>query len=485
MTNGGGSQNDEGVTLVENMPMLDSSMKATIIISRKLRGSIIEKFEEKFESFFNISGQGMIIQLISEELDPTTKAGKIFKASLQSRSHPSENPNTVEYTGDLEVPHDFGSPGAILLTNLLDKEFHLVEIVLHGFKGGPIHFPANSWIHSHNDNSESRILFKNQACLPSQTPPGIKDLRGEELSSIRGNGKGERQPHERIYDYDVYNDLGNPDKNDYLARPTLGGEERPYPRRCRTGRPSTKNDPLLEAGSESSLPFYVPRDESFEEVKENALFSSSLQGLLQNIVPTIAAAMSQSDLPLESSSDIDELYIDGLTLNNDEDEKGFTAYLSDVVNHVSIVGERLLKFTLPPIAKGDRFSWLRDSEFARQTIAGVNPVSIELLKEFPIISKLDPAVYGPPESAITKELIEKELNGMSFEEALEMKRLFILDYHDMLLPYIESINSLPEKKTYASRTIFFHTIDGILMPILIELSLAPKSPHSRNKHILP
>lgn len=37
-------------------------------------------------------------------------------------------------------------------------------------------------------------------------------------------------------------------------------------------------------------------------------------------------------------------------------------------------------------------------------------------QEFPILSKLDPAVYGPPESAITKECIEKELGGMNVEE---------------------------------------------------------------------
>jgi len=33
------------------------------------------------------------------------------------------------------------------------------------------------------------------------------------------------------------------------------------------------------------------------------------------------------------------------------------------------------------------------------------------LQEFPIRSKLDPTIYGPPESAITKELLEQELGG--------------------------------------------------------------------------
>lgn len=84
-----------------------------------------------------------------------------------------------------------------------------------------------------------------QAYLPSQTPRGLKDLRREDLLSIRGNGKGERKPHDRIYDYDVYNDLGNPEKDD-LARPVIGGEKRPYPRRCRTGRPPSKSGIVVQ-----------------------------------------------------------------------------------------------------------------------------------------------------------------------------------------------------------------------------------------------
>ncbi|XP_050377895.1 putative lipoxygenase 5 [Argentina anserina] len=84
-----------------------------------------------------------------------------------------------------------------------------------------------------------------------------------------------------------------------------------------------------------------------------------------------------------------------------------------MMRKVLSVGGEWLKYEIPAIIKRDRFNWLRDNEFARQALVGVNPVNIEILKEFPIISKLDPAVYGPPESAITKELIEQELNGMS------------------------------------------------------------------------
>lgn len=73
--------------------------------------------------------------------------------------------------------------------------------------------------------------------MPSETPEGVKRLREEELEQLRGNGQGERKSFERIYDYDVYNDLGDPDSSDDLKRPVLGGNQHPYPRRCRTGRP--------------------------------------------------------------------------------------------------------------------------------------------------------------------------------------------------------------------------------------------------------
>ncbi|KAL6288424.1 hypothetical protein ACE6H2_005934 [Prunus campanulata] len=92
---------------------------------------------------------------------------------------------------------------------------------------------------------------------------------------------------------------------------------------------------------------------------------------------------------------------------------------------------------LPKPKTGDRFSWSRDAEFSRQTLAGLNPYSIELVTEWPLKSKLDPEIYGPPESLITTELVEKEIGGcMTVNEALKRKKIFILDYHDLLMPYV-------------------------------------------------
>lgn len=69
------------------------------------------------------------------------------------------------------------------------------------------------------------------------------------------------------------------------------------------------------------------------------------------------------------------------------------------------------------------------------------------------------------------------------KQAIKEKRLFILDYHDMLLPFIDRINSLPDRKSYASRSVFFLNKAGILCPIAIELSLPPTESSPRNKHV--
>ncbi|KAF5189929.1 Lipoxygenase 6 protein [Thalictrum thalictroides] len=472
-----------------------TDVKVVLTIRKKMKEKLYEKIDYMWESFINGIGQGILIQLVSEDIDPETNSGKTIESSVRGWL-PRESDNTylVEYAANFTVPSDFGCPGAVLVTNLQSKEFFLMEIVVHGFNEGPMFFPANSWIHSQNDNPESRIIFKNQAYLPSQTPAGLKDLRREDLLSMRGNGKGERKEFERIYDYATYNDLGNPDKDDDFARPVLGGEERPYPRRCRTGRAPTKTDPSTESRIEKPDPVYVPRDETFEEIKQATFSAGRLRGVLHNLIPSLAAAFSSEEIPFGCFSDIDKLYSDGVLIKQGDNNELFEKLLvTSLLKKAMSAGKGLFKYDILSIIQRDRFSWLRDNEFARQTLAGVNPVNIEVLKEFPILSKLDPADYGPPESLITKELINLELEGMDVDEftltfwsmillAIENKRLFIIDYHDILLPFIKKMNSLPGRKAYASRTVFFYN-KGVLQPIAIELSLPPSPSSTISKRV--
>jgi hypothetical protein len=39
-------------------------------------------------------------------------------------------------------------------------------------------------------------------------------------------------------------------------------------------------------------------------------------------------------------------------------------------------------------------------------------ICMKILQEWPLKSKLDPKIYGPPESAITTEMIQKEIGGL-------------------------------------------------------------------------
>ncbi|KAL6628990.1 hypothetical protein ACP70R_028755 [Stipagrostis hirtigluma subsp. patula] len=418
----------------------------------------------------DLLGKTLLLELVSSEVDPKTG---LEKPPVTGFAHKTLIEGRYEAT--FQVPASFGPVGAVLVENEHHKEMFIKEIKLitGGDESTAVTFDCNSWVHSKFDNPEKRIFFTVKSFLPSQTPRGLEGLRKKDLAALRGDGHGERKAFERVYDYDVYNDLGDPDKNPAHRRPVLGGSATyPYPRRCRTGRPRTKADPETER--RDGRHYYVPRDEQFSEVKQLTFGATTLRSGLHMVLPALRPLLMEKELCFPHFPAIDCLYSDGIPLPPGGDS--YRAIIPRVVKLVEDTTENVLRFETPAMIERDRFSWFKDEEFARQTIAGLNPLCIQLLTEFPIKSKLDPAVYGPPESAITEELLEKQMKGtMTVEQALAAKRLFILDYHDVFLPYVHRVRELPNATLYGSRTVFFLTDAGTLMPLAIELA-RPKSP---------
>ncbi|PPS13785.1 hypothetical protein GOBAR_AA06747 [Gossypium barbadense] len=229
---------------------------------------------------------------------------------------------------------------------------------------------------------EKRIFFTNKAYLPNETPMGLRELREKALRELRGNGEGVRVLSDRIYDYDIYNDLGNPDKGLEFARPDLGGQRRPYPRRCRTGRPSTNLDPKSESPANEMMPMYVPRDEAFSDGKRRTVDAGSPKGMMNNLFPFFKHSIEGDSI--NSFADINNLYKESRNRSNFPVESTADAFKFDPPNIVSS------KFLV-----------------------------------FPPVSKLDPSIYGPTQSALREEHLISHLDGMSVQQFDTLKPIAI------------------------------------------------------------
>ncbi|KAM0911545.1 hypothetical protein ACQ4PT_013392 [Festuca glaucescens] len=457
---------DEAVGASTSVTAKERPLTVTAIITAQAPSSTY--LSRGVDNLQDLFGKTLLLELVSSELDPRTGEER---EKVKGFAHITLKEGT--YEGKMSVPASFGPVGAVLVENQHHEEMFITDIKLitGGDESTDVTFDVGSWVHSKFNNPEPRVFFTIRSYLPSQTPAGIEALRMKELETLRGDGHGERKFHERIYDYDTYNDLGDPENNINHERPVLGTEEHPYPRRCRTGRPMTMLDPKTE---KRSSPVYVPRDEQFSDVKGDDFSAATMQSLLHSILPTLAPLLNNSK-SFSDFPDIDALYRDGMPVRVDGGNS-FNNIISRVVRKIKDTTEHVLRFEVPKMLERDRFSWFEDEEFGRQTLAGLNPNCIRLLMEFPIVSKLDAAVYGPPESALTKELLQKRMKGrLTVDEALGDKRLFLLDYHDVFLPYVHKVRELPDTTLYGSRTVFFLTDEGTLMPLAIELT-RPQSP---------
>ncbi|KAI9120076.1 hypothetical protein K1719_009045 [Acacia pycnantha] len=427
------------------------------------------------------------------DLDPDTGKGKLsdvvhFKEGKREKQEGTTE-TLITYGITIFVDEDFGIPLAFRIKNQHKKNRFYLQ---HASIQSPylqddsdeieiIHFHCNSWIYPFKKTKSHRIFFTN-TCYPSRkTPKGrLKELRKEELERMRGNGEsGERKEWERIYEYEVYNDLGEPQN----PRPALGRSRwYPYPRRLRTGRQPSSSSMSSESRPESMLwNIYVPADERCSPKKLKELQSKAVQAFVYFVIPELKLLLesdSSSDDTFHSFQEILNLFSPNRDRKvagrfRDTIKKTLVPQLAKAITHQASL-KSPLRYPLPQIISEDEWAWMDDMEFARQMLAGIHPLRIERLKIFPPQSKNGVA------SSIEPSHIVHNLGWLTLQQAMEEGRIFILDHHDYLIPFLNKINT-NGVCAYASRTFLLLRNDGMLKPLAIELSL-PSSPVGNEQH---
>ncbi|KAJ9538367.1 hypothetical protein OSB04_031100 [Centaurea solstitialis] len=454
-------------------------INGTVVLMKKNFLDLNDFGSSILDRLYEIFGKRVSIQLISStHHDPRDGSkgtiGKAARVEDWVRKMTGMAAGEASFSVTFEWEESMGVPGALMVKNHHHSQFYLKTVTLENVPGhGTLNFVCNSWVYPVHRYKYDRIFFANKAYLPCSTPEPLRYYREQELINLRGTGTGNLKEWDRVYDYAYYNDLGLPDKGPKYARPVLGGsQEYPYPRRGRTGRGPTKKDPNSEKRLFLlSLNIYVPRDERFNHIKFSDFLGYAAKSIGQVVRPEIKALFDKTPNEFDTFKDILELYGDGVKLPKKSVRKVKNQIPLELVKELlRSDGEKPLKFPMPDVIKDDKSAWREDEEFGREMLAGVNPVIIRRLQEFPPASKLDPKEYGNQTSTITKEHLEPNMNGLSVEKALEENKLFILDHHDALMPYLTRINSTASK-IYATRTLLLLQNDGTLKPLAIELSL--------------
>eukprot|EP00245_Coleochaete_scutata_P002442 TRINITY_DN1320_c0_g5_i1.p1 TRINITY_DN1320_c0_g5~~TRINITY_DN1320_c0_g5_i1.p1 ORF type:complete len:954 (-),score=179.98 TRINITY_DN1320_c0_g5_i1:764-3625(-) len=230
------------------------------------------------------------------------------------------------YTGKIQIPASIGTPQVAVFWHTGGKDnpesFLISRLVLTPPDDAgqqPITFAVNSNIHH---KQGPRVFFDDKPRLPAQTSKFLEKFRAFELSELRGKKElSNPTDWDRVYQYDVYNDLGNPteaktsrpvlggfvyegdvfDKNGNPNTPKAGkGEGRKigFPRRLRTGRGFYKtplgNSTLYENLVTKQQPdYWLPLDEKFDALKA-ANFSRTRTLYLLSLVKAILSGLAKS-----------------------------------------------------------------------------------------------------------------------------------------------------------------------------------------------
>lgn len=457
-------------------------INGTVVLRRKNVLDWTDLGASCLDRVYELLRKGVTLQLISAVHGDQANGNRGILGKPAYLENWNENISVTDRDASFNITFDWdesmGIPGAFIIRNHHHSQLYLKTLTLEDVPGhGPVHFICSSWVYPAYRYKNDRVFFANKTYLPSDTPEPLHYYREQELIDLRGTGSGMLKEWDRVYDYAYYNNLGRPDKGRDYARPVLGGsKDHPYPRRGRTGRGATKSDPNTESRLPLlSLDFYVPSDERFDQVKLSDFLADALKSVGQVLLPEIASLFDRTPKEFDTFQDVLNLYEGGNSLPSGANLKEIRDCIPwEILKELlRSDGERFLKLPMPDVIKADKSAWRTDEEFAREMVAGANPVVIRCLQEFPPASKLDPLEYGNQTSSITREQIEKNMNGLTVDQAIKNKKLFILDHHDAVMPYLTRINST-STKTYATRTLLLLQEDGTLKPLAIELSLPHK-----------
>ncbi|KAK9786484.1 hypothetical protein WJX73_001127 [Symbiochloris irregularis] len=402
------------------------------------------------------------------------------------------------YTIQLSVPSKFGKVAALIVSPKISVSGqHARSIFLDRVEtqdqqsGSKCIIWCHSWV---SQTQGDRIFFSNQACLPQTMNPELRKLRDQELRDLRGEklvkdedtGKsqwqpdlGVRQPLDRIYDYQVYNDMSEPGFSpgkagaDRKVRPTLGkdpnlpGGPGPYcyPRHMRTGLPlHPGTDQQVYSGSP-----YLPLDERFDDRKNLEFGFDTVYSLLPWAIEQILPWRRMR--PLTGFDDVAFIYQNAW--------KAMMGWLFVIPGLPKLLRLEVLP-PLPLVAYGRSTLWDDDSEFGRQVVAGVNPCALEAVTDYEKWQKL---------STIRDEQLSGLLEHGSLKEAIEdpEHNIFVIDHATALLSTLtkdskstitDQINNQPgwDVFQYAPRCLLHRSRGGRLRPIAVELCLPHEEP---------
>lgn len=105
---------------------------------------------------------------------------------------------------------------------------------------------------------------------------------------------------------------------------------------------------------EKPRPMYVPRDEAFEEMKQDTFTMGRLKAVLHNLIPSLIASINAENHDFKGFADIDRLYKEGLQLKVGlQDELIKKLPLPKVVTDIQESSQGLLRYDTPTIVSSE------------------------------------------------------------------------------------------------------------------------------------